>query len=153
MATESDHISLANRNHAALLCLLREENAAHPEWIATISFYKAVHIVEAVFATRHSRHSNCHDTRLSELKHPDFSDLFKAYRPLYVASLVARYLEASGARYKSFSDYMTLDSVKKTLLLRRLRAVEEQSIRFLTPSGAASLQRIANAGIAVAATE
>ena len=61
MATESDHISLANHNHGLLLHLLA--HGGYPDWAATVGFYKAVHIVEAVFATEVDpghRHATLH---------------------------------------------------------------------------------------------
>lgn len=88
MSHEADHLELANRNHDTLLYLVQGEKR-HSEWIATVAFYKAVHIVEAVFHTHAGKHSNGHDTRIDRLKHPDYEEIFKAYRPLYAASLVA----------------------------------------------------------------
>jgi hypothetical protein len=48
MATEADHIALANKNHDVLLHLLNDVER-FPEWVAVAAFYKAVQIVEAVF--------------------------------------------------------------------------------------------------------
>lgn len=45
MATELEHIELANRNHEALRVLLAADDD-HPEWVATIAFYKALQILE-----------------------------------------------------------------------------------------------------------
>ncbi|MEX2286504.1 MAG: hypothetical protein WD648_05390 [Planctomycetaceae bacterium] len=97
MATPADHIALANRNHDAL-CLLLPHAETCPEWIATIAFYKAVHIVEAVFAIVLSEHSHSHDDRIDRLKRPQFEILFIDYRPLYAASVIARYLEDSASK-------------------------------------------------------
>ena len=54
MATEADHIALANKNHEVLLYLLKDA-ARFPEWITVAAFYKAVQIVEAVFVHKYGR--------------------------------------------------------------------------------------------------
>jgi len=155
MASASDHIALANRNHDAL-CALLPNAAQHPEWIATIAFYKAVHVVEAVFALDSSEHSYSHDDRIERLKRPAFHDLFMHYRPLYAASVIARYLEDSVSkkldpsvtltkRYKSFTCYMPAESVVKRLLRHRLKPLEEGSVRFLNDDCRTTLNRISDA--------
>ena len=152
MASVSDHIALANRNHDAL-CYLLKEPQAHPEWVATVAFYKAVQVIEAVFAATSGKHSHGHDDRIGNLKTPKFSDLFLSYRPLYAASLVARYLEDSGSKkvydhvehskqYHKFTDYMTADAVIKRLLKKRLKPLEEHAIAILGTDHKDSLHRI-----------
>ena len=156
MSEESEHITLANKNHDTLIYLVKEY-ANHPEWVATVAFYKAVHVVEAVIHSKFRRHSNSHDSRIHELKHPDLRSLHKAYRPLFAASLVARYLvdfssisfgesSAKAVQYTKFSEYMSSDSLICKLLLTRLRQVEEESLRWLTQVGKESLKRIGNEG-------
>ncbi len=66
MSAERDHIALANVNHAALNHLL-EDYARFPEWISTVAFYKAVQVVEAVFAASLGMHSNDHKGRRANL--------------------------------------------------------------------------------------
>ena len=60
MATEADHIALANKNHDVLLYLMKDVRR-FPEWVSVAAFYKAVQIVEAVFVHRHGRccHGHC----------------------------------------------------------------------------------------------
>lgn len=55
MASELVHIELASRNHRTLLYLL-EKHDDPPEWVTTVAFYKAVQVVEAVFAARSRFH-------------------------------------------------------------------------------------------------
>ena len=150
MADERDHILLANRNHATLVYLLKEASA-HPEWIATVTFYKAVHIVEAVFATEMSCHSFSHDDRLRRLKLPRFHGLGISIRPLYAASLVARYLVDFSAKklgesgkvatYRSFADYMTADEVVERLVYKRLNVLEQHAVQFISTEGRTELTR------------
>jgi len=151
VAAELDHIALANKNHRALVRLIGEPGA-HSEWIATIAFYKAVQIVEAVFARHLKIHSHSHDGRIQDLKRPLFKDLFRAFRPLFSASLVARYLEDSSARkfgggtsskaYASFSDYLSHDDVVKRLLKKRLNGLEQTALQFLSEPARQGLDRI-----------
>ncbi len=42
-----NHLSLANKNHQALQCLMADSQK-HSEWIATVAYYKAAQVVEAV---------------------------------------------------------------------------------------------------------
>jgi hypothetical protein len=154
VASETDHITLANRNHGTLLYLC-DDAEQHAEWVATVAFYKAVQVVEAVFANHLGRHSNGHDSRIDDLKRrSEFKPLFKAYRPLYSASLVARYLEDSSPkkldggksqRYKSFLDYMPGEAVIKRLLKKRLDVLEQHAVGFLSETGRNSLLRIGKA--------
>ncbi len=152
MATELDHIELANRNHETLAYLVKDAQS-HAEWVATVAFYKAVQIVEAVLARR-GLHSNGHDGRISDLKRQEFQELFKAYRPLYAASLVARYLEDSSARkvdkskrsaaikYAKFTDYIPADMVVERLLRKRLDVLEQNAIGFLSTKAKGLLKRV-----------
>lgn len=54
MPTEADHIALANKNHDVLQHLMQDPER-FPEWIVTTAFYKAVQLVEAVFANHGHR--------------------------------------------------------------------------------------------------
>ena len=127
----------------------------HAEWVATIAFYKAVQIVEAVFANHLKLHSQSHDSRIGELKRPVFADLFIAYRPLYAASLVARYLEDSSSRkcdlnpkpkqkYNTFSQYRSPEHVLGKLVKGRLQSLEQHAIQFLSEPARECLKRIQN---------
>src|SRR5437870_4728789 len=92
MASKADHIALANKNHDVLLHLMARP-VDFPEWITTTAFYKAVQIVEAVFANAKLRPSSNHTDRLNRLKrNPKFANLFPHYRALLSASCIARYL-------------------------------------------------------------
>jgi hypothetical protein len=66
MANETDHIKLANRNHDILHSLIDE--GRFMDWAVTTAFYKAVHIVEAVFANDLHTHSTSHTEREKTLK-------------------------------------------------------------------------------------
>jgi len=153
VASELIHIELTSRNHRTLLYLL-EEHQDHPEWVTTVAFYKAVQVVEAVFAAHSQFHSHGHDARLKELKRIVFADVFRGFRPLYAASLVARYLvdnasqkldgTGNAKQYTCYTDYCSPDRVLNNLLKKRLNAVEQHAVHFLSDDGRKQLQRIQN---------
>jgi hypothetical protein len=68
MASERDHIACANRTQKTIGHLL-QDCATHSPWIATTAFYKALHVVEAVFANDSTvGHTPDHDQREQTLK-------------------------------------------------------------------------------------
>ena len=150
MASEADHIALANRNHDVLVYLIARPTD-FPEWITTTAFYKAVQIVEAVFANSRMRPSCNHTDRLRRLKaSAQFAPLFKHYRSLLSASCIARYLcdESSGKKYSRFTDYLPAEKVIEKMVDGRLRPVEQHSISLLSHSGARSLKRLSSSDTA-----
>ena len=121
-----------------------------PEWVATISFYKAVHVIEAVFANTLNKHSMSHDDRRQTLKTLQFKKIFNPYDRLLNASRVARYLEdkSTESNYSEFTDYMTSETVKNKLVKKYLRFVEQESIKFLSDDQRKQLIKIDHISIA-----
>lgn len=135
MASEKDHIALANKNHDCLMHLLPNV-ATHPEWVATIAFYKAVQIAEAVLDALMGKDSTSHRDREDNIKtHPKLKSAFKDYQSLLTASRIARYLPPDTKLYKTFSDYMSPDDVERVLVYQRLYRFEQQMIPFMTNAG------------------
>ncbi len=131
MASEADHISLANHNHDALMALMPAVDR-FPDWVSTIAFYKAVHVVEAVYAIVLNKHSCSHHDREQVMKARKFAAIYKDYAHLLTASRVARYLEnASGTKYKKFSDFLDGSRVKQ-LIGQRLVRLEQSALLFLS---------------------
>jgi len=152
VAAELDNIELANRNHETLMFLVKEIGS-HSEWVATIAFYKAVQVIEAVFDAHLKIHSHGHDSRIETLKSPIFRRLFTPFRPLFAASLVARYLQDNSSkkidekpnspvRYRSFSDFLSPADVVNRLLKKRLHVLEQESLQFLSEAGRKLLKKI-----------
>jgi hypothetical protein len=114
-----------------------------PEWIVTTAFYKAVQVVEAVFAN-HGQHGHDHNKRLELLKTPRYAILFRDYRPLWTASSVARYLYDNDARveYSKFSDFLPATKVIDKIVKRRLRTLEQHAVGMLSDSARSALSRI-----------
>lgn len=136
MASERDHVRLANRNHEALE-LLRADGK-HAEWITTIAFYKAVHVVEAVLASHFGWHSSSHDDRLKSLKAQSaFQPVFKPFRTLYALSRTARYLEGG-----TFADVVPGNDVEQKVLKKLLLPIEDNCLQFLSDDARGMLLRI-----------
>lgn len=130
MPNDADHINLAVKNQRAINHLLPARKD-HPEWVATIAFYKAVHVVEAMFFQDPTiRHTSDHPTRNRHLKtQRRYSHIWHHYRRLFAASLVARYLQdEQHAGYSTFSDYLSSDDVVSSLLNDHLHQVEKSAL-------------------------
>lgn len=144
MANEATHIHQANRNQAVLSDLLSSPSPPW-DWIATIAFYKAVHMVEAVFSRNESPpddNSVNHKSRNHVLK-LRYPNIWRHYYYLFRASLVARYLEYGDKgdtyAYATFSSFMSDDQVEEGLLGIDLTRVEREASSYL--SGSPALNR------------
>lgn len=128
MATESDHIACANRTQQTIVHLLADP-ATHSPWIATAAFYKAVHVVEAVFANDKSvAHTSNHGEREQALKRQrKYDHICRNFLPLCRASTNARYLLSC----RCFDDYLRPEDVIAVLLKHHLHQVEKSALNFL----------------------
>jgi len=140
MANDSDHIQQAVHNTQVLEYLVRKR--AYSDWAATVAFYTALHVVEAVFFrdTRkiHRAHGHNHEEREAILKNvKSYQKIYRHYRQLQSASIIARYLhERHGA---SFHKYMSADQVLDVLIRHHLRQVIKSATGFLSKSTGNSL--------------
>lgn len=143
MSTEAEHIALANRNQGVLDLLLQYPTIS-AEWVAVVAFYKALHVVEAIFSRdQRISHTHNHHVRLETLKNERrYQLLFPPYRALWTAGLVARYLEAqipagtgSVQRFSRFDDYLPAANLRPDLLDRFLHPFEGLAFQLLSPSG------------------
>jgi hypothetical protein len=127
MPSQAAHLALANHNQELIDHLLKDVNR-FPDWVTTVAFYRALHLVEAAFAADSDvKHCGDHGTRNEVLKrNRRYSALWKAYQPLWMAANVARYLEdaGGGVEVAAFSKYLSPDQVKSTILHHYLRKVE-----------------------------
>jgi hypothetical protein len=117
MATALDRILLANKDHDVLLALVGHYQK-YPEWIVTVAFYKALHLVDAVCLESGFVPSG-HAHRLELLKRrPAWQPIHRHYRPLWIASGIARYLYDHEAKqnYGTFTDFMPVEDVERTPL-------------------------------------
>ena len=93
MPSKDSHLRIVHENTAAINWV-RQAQPPMPQWVVTIAFYKALHIIEAVFAADKKspiRHADDHAQRNDVLRRePRYSHLWKHYRPLWNDSLIAR---------------------------------------------------------------
>jgi hypothetical protein len=131
----AEHIDLANRKQSMLDYMLRDV-ATCAEGIAVMAFYKALHVMEAIFDRDNGRHNTSHRDREALIKQSRrYAPFWPYYRPLWAASTVARYLaDNTGAGYSSFSAYLPPVSLKADLLDRYLHPFEKMAVQLL-PAG------------------
>jgi hypothetical protein len=128
MPSKESHVAAAVENQKVIdyLCERIED---YPGWVAVVAFYKALHVVEATFASN-SIHMDNHRDRNRLLKSdPRYSHIWKNYRPLWDASLIARYLreDEKHPTHDVFATYMPPEVVKAMILGHYLRQVEKSS--------------------------
>ena len=132
MCPENPHIAIANRSQITL-AYLSENPKDHSEWITVIAFYKALHIVEAVFEREGLTHGRNHESREALLKyHKQFENILRNYRPLWAAATVARYLASpTGDEFKSFSHYLSAEKVVGKIVHHYLHQIEQSALHFI----------------------
>jgi hypothetical protein len=86
MGTETEHKEKADHNQRFLETIDPEN---YGDWVVTVCFYKALHLVEMLLA-RDGRHSDNHRARHDTLKR-EYQDIWRQYLPLYTQSRRARY--------------------------------------------------------------
>jgi len=125
------HEEAAARNQKVLDCLL--ENYDHSpddfaHWVIAVAFYKALHLIEGVFSQEqqpfHSKDHQERNRRLKEVK--KYGHLWRHYRPLFEASMVARYLVApnSAEDQTDLSTYLSGTSIRSKFINHYLRQIE-----------------------------
>lgn len=86
MATDKEHRRQAEHNQKFLESIDQSE---FPDWLSTVAFYKAVHLVQALL-TASGRNAKSHKSRNRILK-TTWPAVWKEYHPLYSFSRLARY--------------------------------------------------------------
>ena len=136
MPNKAAHLAVAAQ-HQHTIDFLLPQGDDHLRWVVTIAFYKALHIVEAVFAGDHSapvQHTDDHTRRNLILRtHRRYAHLWKHYYPLFNASLIARYLRVNekSAEYDDFASYMDLAVVREKVLNHYLHQIEQSAAKLL----------------------
>lgn len=134
MSSETEHLKLALHNIEVLAYL--SEKPDFCDWTATVAFYTAVHVVEAVFFHDSKRigfsHIQNHEERERILKSvKSYQNLYKHYRPLASASVIARYLQPENQ--KGLCEYMSHSQVTDALINHHLGQLIKSTGRFLSP--------------------
>ncbi|HUS57242.1 MAG TPA: hypothetical protein VM141_01205, partial [Planctomycetota bacterium] len=111
------HINLAVHN-IECACHLNATPRFH-DWTATVAFYAAIHVVEAVFANEKPiLHGQCHQRREQLLKQK-YQNIYIPYHALRDAADVARYLDKADC----FSLFMDPSQVQAILLQQKLTSI------------------------------
>ncbi len=114
MATEGEHQNKADHNRVFLATI---DSTRFPDWVVTVFFYRAVHLVE-VLLVRNGHYGGSHIRRNNVLKR-HFPNVWRDYRPLYSYSRIARYW------------CVTFDQAVLPYIERRLHRVERTITRLL----------------------
>ena len=128
-------MALAAHNQDTINFLLTGGDG-YPDWVSTVAFYKAIHLVEALIAREFNTHGHDHKSRRAILKrHNRYANIYKQYVALEEAASIARYLcDTNGGRsFRTFTDYCTMADVKSMLLGVRLRELERSIQGLRTP--------------------
>ena len=139
MPSENEHVQKTLHNFEVIKYLLAKPEFC--DWTATVIFYTALHIVEAVFFydTKHSkeRHGQSHENREKILKNTkSYQNIHRHYRPLQSASVIARYLSNLGKDVTNFQQYMTAQQVQELLIKHHLAQVIKSACKFLSENTA-----------------
>ena len=132
MASTDQHIALANR-HQSTLAVLLADAAAHPEWVTIVAFYKALQLVDACLAVLGESPPSTHGERKRALLGTrQMSNIWKHYRDLKNASMVARYLTGDDRRkYSSFAAFISGSKAESTMVRHRLVQIEKSAKKIL----------------------
>lgn len=137
MPDKMAYLAAAQRDQKVIDYLLGGP-ADFSEWITTIAFYKALHLVEALFAHDGKWHKKSHVSRESLLKATTrYSHIYEHYRPLWNASMVARYLLGESI----FSNYLSPEKVRSELLNHRLTKIEKSVFKLIQPTSKRGRQK------------
>ena len=147
MPSEPEHIQLAVHNIEVIDYLLAK--AEFCDWTATVTFYTALHIVEAVFfhdqQHTNQRHGQNHENREKILKGiRSYQNIYRHYRPLQATSVVARYLQGSSKEGLTFQQHMSAKQVEEKLIKHHLAQLIKTANKFLSSSSASRLQQTFN---------
>jgi hypothetical protein len=136
MPSRAAHIAAAKQNEQTITYLLAGGDN-HLAWAAAVVFYEALHIVEAILEADpdcKSSHTDDHSGRNRLLKTTNrYSHIWQMYRPLYDASLIARYLRENENRptYEVFSRYMDKQAVQQMLIGHYLTQIKKSAAKYL----------------------
>jgi hypothetical protein len=151
MPSKNAHESAALENQQVIDYLL-ERVDDFPQWVVTVAFYKALHVIEAVFAgdvESPVQHTDDHKYRNRILKTTNrYRHLWKHYRPLFEASLIARYLRENdnADTHEVFSQYMPPQKVKELVLGHYLHQIQNSARKLLNDKNFLSGGQTAHAG-------
>ena len=134
MPSRESHLTAVEQNSTVLSHLVAADQDFSP-WIVTVAFYKALHVVEAVFASDPNIDidgTDDHKSRNGVLKSNNrYQKIWRHYTQLWNDSLIARYLVSHNhgveTVYSDFSEYMSKEKVISIHLNHNLKQVIKSS--------------------------
>ncbi|MEX1027550.1 MAG: hypothetical protein WD049_06020 [Candidatus Paceibacterota bacterium] len=121
MPSKQAHLAAVARNRKAGSILLQQDDDCLP-WVVVCAFYEGLHLVEALLSIDEKaprRHCPDHETRNDVLRRTNrYERIWRSYRQLQQASMVARYLSfhGDGQTYSRFTDYLTRDEIEQKVV-------------------------------------
>ena len=143
MPNEGEHVQLALHNMEVAAHLL--ETPRFCDWVATATFYSALHVVEAVLSSKQNtdtrKHCHAHGSREDILKNAHrFTKMWTHYRELASFARIARYLEDSRGNARLFDTYLPPDQVRQVVILRHFGGLIRASSKFVSKTAAKKLE-------------
>jgi len=135
MATPDAHITKAIHNIKTIALL--SQDLTKKDWIVTVAFYSALHIVDAVlFCTQegYQKHGQSHDKREGIIKSDNkLKKIWDCYRPLLNHSIIARYLQGPKTPLDIAVDFDKVmpDEKLTTFIKERLGGIINSAITFI----------------------
>lgn len=121
MASTEEHIRQWRHNRE----LLAHLPPAYPDWIVTVTFYVALHAVDALLAHDKVPRVNSHESRNAVLHHTRrYEKIRKSYLPLHSLSRTVRYLASP-------ADWVLAAEIEQNIWKRYLYPIEA-SVQSLT---------------------
>jgi len=145
MANPDAHITKANHNIETIALL--SQDLTKKDWIVTVAFYSALHIVDAVlFQTQKGfyKHGISHDMREKIIKSDNrLEKIWTCYRPLLNQSIIARYLQGYRTPPNVAIDFdKTMPDEKLiTFIKEKLGGLINSAIKFIPKDKGQELQK------------
>jgi len=134
MPNEAQHLDTAFKNKNAMSFLLTQAEK-FPEWVAVTAFYSALHIVDAGLYNKYDEHGRTHLERNQIIKKKN-PPLWKFYKRLYDASIIARYLQDdAGSVHLNFLSVYPIENVREKIAKEFLEKVILQTHHMLSATG------------------
>lgn len=135
MASPDAHITKAKHNIKTIVLL--SQDLVKKDWIVTVAFYTALHIVDTVlFYTQkdYQRHGQSHDKREGIIKNDNrLEKIWDCYRPLLNHSIIARYLQGPKTPPDTSVDFDKVMPDEKLIMFikERLGGLINSAIKFI----------------------
>ena len=102
------------------------EGDRFPDWVTTIAFYKAIHLIDALLYKQCESHGYNHGTR-NDIVRRTYPTIYNNYSVLSQSSRVARYLN------DQYDQFMDIETVKSTILGHHLKRIQSFVEKKLSP--------------------